>query len=138
MIPQTNPSQKFQFTQLASTPINEDGRDGGRPSKRRIVEGSTDDPIDLEEDDEEGIGDGEGGELWNAKDGSDLGKREVPESVCEFGSIKELRRVVRNGGNNGEYSSFADDELLSDTTTDKCRPEPDHTETRLRWSCRYG
>jgi DNA mismatch repair protein MLH1 len=46
--------------------------------------------------------------MWNAVLGeADPGRntgKEVPESLCEFASILELRRAVKKAGNRGESS----------------------------------
>ena len=77
----------------------------GRPSKRR---GVTDDPINIDIEDDEGdgeivegygYGETQGGSgsngMWTKK------TTEVPESECDFTSILELRDQVRKRGNSG-------------------------------------
>jgi DNA mismatch repair protein MLH1 len=91
-------SDPSQLTACAETQPSDDPR----PSKRRAVgpSGSVEAPLVLDED---------GGSLWSAVPGeADPGRntgKEVPESLCEFASILELRRAVKKAGNRGESSS---------------------------------
>jgi DNA mismatch repair protein MLH1 len=67
------------------------------PAKRR---GVTDDVVDLVDEDE-------ATPMWSAGAGAtataaDERGKEVPESVCDFMSIQELRRAVRKGASQGE------------------------------------
>lgn len=64
-----------------------------RPVKRRNVATDGDDVI-LVDDEEETP-------LWNANT-MDEQVKDIPESVCEFTSIQELRRAVRKRASPGE------------------------------------
>ncbi|WWD18950.1 hypothetical protein CI109_103406 [Kwoniella shandongensis] len=97
MVEVIDPSQLTAFAQ--TQPVDE-----VRPTKRRAVaKGSAEQPLDIdleEEDDDEQKGEREG--LWNSvhESGSIKAKgKEVPESVCEFTSIQELRKVARKAAN---------------------------------------
>lgn len=63
-----------------------------RPAKRRNV-ADNDDDIVLVDDDET--------PMWNATQ-DDTTARDIPESVCDFTSIQELRRAVRKRASPGE------------------------------------
>ncbi|WVF72656.1 hypothetical protein IAT40_007474 [Kwoniella sp. CBS 6097] len=100
MVTVLDPSQLSNFAE--SQMIMEDPR----PAKRRALgEGSLEEPLNVDMDDEDGeeIG-AEGiaeGVLWNdIGSGSRKGKeKEIPESECEFTSIHELRKAARKAGN---------------------------------------
>ena len=73
--------------------------DGDRPAKRRAVGISTHSAVELE-DDEDGIPEVDSDTL-DPMPREDRG-REVEESVCEFTSILELRRLAKKRGSSGE------------------------------------
>lgn len=93
MIAPTDPSQLAAFKTTA-TP-NE------RPTKRRGVDES--EPIELlsEDEDQEGGTEIPGGTLWN-NDKDEKREKEIPESSCEFTSIRELRKECRKRASPGE------------------------------------
>ncbi|WVQ82016.1 hypothetical protein IAT38_004144 [Cryptococcus sp. DSM 104549] len=96
----TNRTLDSMLTVLDPSQLSGFAEQGGeeRPAKRRgVVEGDEED--ELEEEDEEG--DREATVMWNAGDGEgrDKGKgKEIPESVCDFTSIQELRKAAKKGG----------------------------------------
>lgn len=76
-----------------------------RPAKRRNIGDDDDDDIVLVDDETP---------LSNAT--QDTGMRDVPESVCEFTSIQELRRAVRKRASPGELRRFPSKLTTADLT----------------------
>lgn len=96
MIVPIDPSQLGQYSQIGET--------GERPSKRRGVD--DDDAINLSDDETVGMA---RETLWDAPREEPKGK-EIAESVCEFTSIRELRKESRKRGLTGESSVIRGDE----------------------------
>ena len=88
MIVAIDPSQLGEYSQL-------DDREE-RPPKRRGVDDG--DAIEVEEDDLSGM---PRETLWDAPQKEPKGK-EIVESVCEFTSIREMRKESKKRGNAGE------------------------------------
>jgi hypothetical protein len=117
MIQITHPSQIGDIVELQA------GADAsGRPAKRRGIE---DGPIDIEDEDEDGVGDdgygdrdaGEGLTQGNGSNGMWTKKMsEIPESECDFTSILELRNQVKKRENPGKSSFTNSSHRSSDAT----------------------
>ncbi|KAK8854901.1 hypothetical protein IAR55_003640 [Kwoniella newhampshirensis] len=102
MVSVIDPSQLSAFAQ---TPVSDETV---RSAKRRavVVEGAAEAPLQINLDEDDGDGglaeeDGNTGGIWNVQDsgGSKESRKAIPESVCEFTSIQELRNVVKKAGN---------------------------------------
>ena len=93
MIAPSDPSELAGFNQTSQV--------GERASKRRGV--NEEEPIELI-DEQEGEGQDDYGRLWDTPRKELLGK-EIPESMCEFTSIKDLRREAKRKGNAGMSNS---------------------------------
>jgi DNA mismatch repair protein MLH1 len=91
MIAPSDPSQLVAFTT----------QDEDRPSKRRGVH---DDPIDVEADDKDEV-DQLRGTVWS-NDKDEKRAQDIAESLCEFTSIRELRKESKKRGNAGERRWF--------------------------------
>ena len=89
MLAPPDPSQVVAFSQSQVA-------DPQRPNKRREID---EDGV-IEVEDEDGGVEVEGGMLWETPREEIKGK-EIPESVCEFTSIKQLRRIAKKGGHTG-------------------------------------
>ncbi|WRT68276.1 uncharacterized protein IL334_005252 [Kwoniella shivajii] len=96
MVSVVDPSQLTGFAESNSQVLNE-----LRPVKRRAMgEGSAEEPLNIDLDDQDDAGeDGNGGVSWHEGYHGKGKEKEIPESICEFGSIQELRRATRKGGN---------------------------------------
>lgn len=95
MIAPDDPSQLAPFRQTTTT--------AERPAKRRGVDEDEAIEVVTSDEDESGGVDIPGGTLWNNDKDETRGK-EVPESVCEFTSIRELRKECRKRASPGEIS----------------------------------
>ena len=87
MITPTDPSQLVEYSQAAQ--LEE------RPSKRRGVDDG--DAIEVGSDDEDRE------RLWDVPR-EEPHVKDIPESVCEFSSIRELRKECKKKANAGESS----------------------------------
>jgi DNA mismatch repair protein MLH1 len=90
MLAPSDPSQLVAFNQTQS--LSE------RPTKRRGVD--NDEAIEIVESEEEDPA-GEYGRVWDAPR-AEAKSTEIAESLCEFTSIRELRKECRKRGNPGE------------------------------------
>ena len=103
MLAPPDPSQLVPYasTQLFAT-------DEDRPRKRRGVD--LDDAVEISDEEDVEVQEMERGTLWNPT--RDEGKtKEIPESLCEFTSIKDLRQGARKKANAGGSHSFCETTL---------------------------
>lgn len=98
------------------------GDASARPAKRRGIE---DGPIDIEEEDEDDVGndrdgDRDAGTQGHGSNGMWTKKiSEIPESECDFTSILELRNQVKKRENPGKSSFTNTRHRLSNATFEK-------------------
>lgn len=96
-------------SQLSGFIEDEESQEQERPAKRRNVdpESQGDEPIMLDDDEEDNEGQAEEGErerVFVDEEESAKGKaKEIEESLCHFTSIQSLRRAVKRDGNAGEF-----------------------------------
>ena len=100
MLTVNDPSQRGAYTETHET---QPDQPVAGPSRRRQsqLNGTEDEPLELSDEDEGQLADGERESLWDTPAEKTRGA-EIPESMCEFKSIIDLRRAAKKRASAGK------------------------------------